>query len=43
MVPDIADGDVYVCGPTGFDEAVVDAATRLGVRRDQLHLEAFSF
>lgn len=43
LVPDIADCDVYVCGPNGFSESIVAAALRLGVRREQIHEEAFAF
>jgi ferredoxin-NADP reductase len=43
LVPDIALRDVYVCGPDGFSSQVVDAALRLGVTEEQIHLEAFGF
>jgi predicted ferric reductase len=43
LVPDIATSDVYICGPKGFNESVIAAASRLGVHRDQIHQEAFSF
>ena len=43
LVPDVADRDVYICGPEGFGAEVVAAATRLGVGDDQVHLEAFGF
>jgi predicted ferric reductase len=43
LVPDVADRDVYVCGPEGFGTEVVAAATRLGVGDDQIHIEAFGF
>jgi ferredoxin-NADP reductase len=43
LVPDIATSDVYVCGPKGFNDSVIAAASRLGVHRDQIHQEAFSF
>ena len=42
-VPRIASSDVYICGPGGFNDLVVTAATRLGVPGDRIHLEAFSF
>ncbi len=32
---------IYVCGPTGFIDAVVQAAQRLGWPQDQVHLEYF--
>lgn len=43
VVPDIADRDVYVCGPDGFSSEIVDAALRLGAVPDQIHYEAFGF
>jgi predicted ferric reductase len=43
LIPDLAERDVYVCGPGGFSDAVVAAARRLGVPKDQIHLEAFAF
>ena len=43
LVPDIAERDVYICGPAGFDDEVVAAAGRLGVRGDQIHIESFGF
>jgi predicted ferric reductase len=43
LVPDVADRDVYICGPEGFGAEVVDAAAKLGVGDDQVHLEAFGF
>jgi predicted ferric reductase len=43
LVPDIAERDVYVCGPDGFSAEVVDAALRLGVAEEQVHTEAFGF
>ncbi len=43
LVPDVAARDVYICGPDGFREDVVDAALRLGVAEEQIHQEAFGF
>jgi ferredoxin-NADP reductase len=43
LVPDIATSDVYVCGPKGFNDSIVASASRLGVHRDRIHQEAFSF
>jgi predicted ferric reductase len=43
LVPDVAGRDVYVCGPEGFNELVVSAATRLGVPGANIHEEKFSF
>ncbi len=43
LAPDIAQSDVYVCGPKGFNESVIGAARRLGAHRDRIHQEAFSF
>jgi predicted ferric reductase len=43
LVPDLAVRDVYLCGPAGFNEQVVEAASVLGVRRGQIHQEEFTF
>ena len=43
LVPKLAEGDLYICGPDGFTERVISAAARLGVREKQIHHEAFSF
>jgi predicted ferric reductase len=43
LVPDIAQRDVFVCGPDGFSRDVVRAAQTLGVPRDRIHQEEFSF
>lgn len=43
VVPDIAERDVYVCGPEGFSSEIVEAALRLGAAPDQIHHEAFGF
>jgi len=43
LVPDLAARDVYVCGPDGFADDVVDAALRLGAAEEQIHQEAFGF
>ena len=43
IVPDIAERDVYVCGPGGFSSEIVAAAERLGMAKDQIHTEAFGF
>jgi predicted ferric reductase len=43
LVPDIAERDVYICGPAGFDDQVIAAAQELGVPDDQIHTESFGF
>jgi predicted ferric reductase len=43
LVPDLAGCDVFVCGPNGFSQRVVAMAVRLGVHRDRIHEEAFTF
>lgn len=42
LVPDLAQRDVFVCGPPGLNQAVVAAATAVGVPRDRIHFESFS-
>lgn len=34
-------GDVYVCGPVGFMQSVINELTELGMNRDQIHYEFF--
>jgi predicted ferric reductase len=43
LVPDVADRDVYVCGPQDFGTDLAAAAARLGVPDDHIHIEAFGF
>ncbi len=43
IVPDIADRDVYICGPSGFSAEVADAAAQLGAVPEQIHTETFGF
>ncbi|AZK98736.1 MULTISPECIES: ferredoxin reductase family protein [Streptomyces] len=42
LVPDIADRDVYVCGPPGMTTAVLRSLRELGVPKPQIHFERFS-
>jgi ferredoxin-NADP reductase/DMSO/TMAO reductase YedYZ heme-binding membrane subunit len=42
-VPDIADRDVYVCGPTAWTDAVRRACAAAGLPERHLHLETFSW
>jgi ferredoxin-NADP reductase len=42
LVPDVADRDLYVCGPAGFTTEVLAAARRLGVPEHRLHHEDFA-
>lgn len=43
LVPDLGQRDVYICGPSGFSQTVMSAARQLGVPKDRIHHEAFSF
>lgn len=43
LVPDVADRDVYVCGPDGFTDQVVKTCLALGVPRRRIHHESFAF
>ncbi len=43
LVPDIAERDLYICGPDGFMNSVIDAARRAGVRSERIHHEDFAF
>jgi predicted ferric reductase len=41
LVPDVADRDVYLCGPPGLSDAVRAALRSAGLRAEQLHEERF--
>jgi len=43
LVPDIAQRDVYVCGPGGFMKSFIAAARTLGVPQARIHHEDFAF
>jgi predicted ferric reductase len=42
LVPNIADRDVFVCGPPGMTNAVLRCLRELGVPKQQIHHERFS-
>jgi ferredoxin-NADP reductase len=42
LVPDLAQRDVYVCGPEGFVTSIVDTARNLGIPDEAIHHEAFA-
>jgi predicted ferric reductase len=42
LVPDLADREVYVCGPPAMTSAVLRSLRELGVPRGQVHAERFS-
>lgn len=41
LVPDVAERDVYLCGPPGMTDAAMAALARAGVARDRMHTEQF--
>jgi ferredoxin-NADP reductase len=43
LAPDIADHDVYVCGPDAWTTAVLRSARRTGVAPNRLHRERFAW
>jgi predicted ferric reductase len=43
LIPDIAERDVYVCGPEGFSAEIAAAAAQLGAAPEQIHQEKFGF
>jgi predicted ferric reductase len=43
LVPDIAERDLYVCGPGGFMENLIAHARALGVPESRIHHEDFAF
>ncbi len=42
-VENISEGDVYICGPSGFTEDLVAACTALGIAPERIHVEDFTF
>lgn len=42
LVPDVAERDVYLCGPEAFQDALVAAASEAGVPASHLHHESFA-
>ncbi len=42
-VPDIAERDVYVCGPEGWNVSVCRTLARLGVPDENIHTETFAW
>ena len=43
IVPDAASRDVFMCGPGGFMQAMSRSLQHLGVPRDNIHFEEFTF
>jgi ferredoxin-NADP reductase len=43
LLPDIAEHDVYLCGPPGMAEAARASLVRVGVPESRIHAEVFSF
>lgn len=43
LIPDLARRELYVCGPDGFSDVVVEAARRAGTPRRRIHRESFAF
>ncbi|SCG61873.1 ferredoxin reductase family protein [Micromonospora inositola] len=43
LVPDIAQHDVFICGPDEWMQAVVRAARQAGVPAERIHLERFTW
>ena len=43
LVPDVADSDIFVCGPPAWITSVTRAARRAGAARDQIHTEDFAW
>lgn len=42
LIPNIAQRDVYVCGPAGMVDVTLRALQQLGVPEDQIHVERFA-
>jgi ferredoxin-NADP reductase len=42
-VPDIAERDIFLCGPVSMMQRVEGALSHLGLRKDQIHAERFAY
>jgi len=42
-VPDLAQRDIYICGPAGMMQRVLEGLRRLRVPESQIHYERFAF
>jgi ferredoxin-NADP reductase len=43
LAPQLADADLYICGPRQWTEAVVNDARSAGLRSRQIHYERFNW
>jgi predicted ferric reductase len=43
VAPNLADSDIYVCGPSGLVDSVIYAASDAGVPKNRIHHEEFEF
>jgi predicted ferric reductase len=43
IVPEIANSDVYICGPAAWTHAVVKSVKKAGTPADQIHAEEFAW
>lgn len=43
LVPDLAERDVYLCGPPAMMACIISALKELGISRTRIHYEKFSF
>ena len=43
IVPDLRRRDVYLCGPDGFNGALIGALRQAGVEAESIHHESFAF
>ncbi|MBO0813196.1 MAG: FAD-dependent oxidoreductase, partial [Microlunatus sp.] len=42
-IPDLADSDVYICGPAGWAAGFEHLAANAGVPKDRIHTESFGW
>jgi len=42
-IPDLADRDVFLCGPTAWTTGFENLAHAAGVPRDRIHTESFGW
>lgn len=43
LSPQVRESDVYICGPTGWSKSARDSLRRIGVPKEQIHLEEFAW
>lgn len=43
LSPQVRESDVYICGPSGWSKSARDSLRKIGVPKEQIHLEEFAW